>query len=168
VTSFRVDVLAEDDWPRLRDIRLKALNTDPTAFLASHENEAAFAEQQWRQEFARGEWHVMRAAGQGPGRRDVGLLGVTRLPGMPMQECYLEYMWVAPGFRRRRMASILLRTVLHRLRNSGVRTVWLYILDGNDGAMQLYKRFGFQRTNERQELPGHPAGSEEKMQLRLT
>lgn len=168
MTSFRVDVLAEDDWPRLRDIRLKALNTDPTAFLASHETEAAFAERQWRQEFTRGEWHVMRAAGQDPGRRDVGLLGVTRLPGMPMQECYLEYMWVAPGFRRRRMASILLRTVLRRLRNSGVRTVWLYILDGNDGAMQLYKRFGFQRTNERQELPGHPAGSEEKMQLRLT
>ena len=75
MTSFRVDVLAEDDWPRLRDIRLKALNTDPTAFLASHETEAAFAEQRWRQEFTRGEWHVMCPADQDPGRRDVGSLG---------------------------------------------------------------------------------------------
>ena len=62
---------------------------------------------------------------------------------------------------------MLLRTVLDRLRNSGVHTVWLYILSGNQVAMRLYERFGFQRTNERQLLPDHPAGSEERMKLLL-
>lgn len=166
MTSFRVDVLAEDDWRRLRDLRLQALNTDPAAFLASHETEAAFAEQRWRQEFTRGEWHVMHAAGQHRGLRDVGLLGVTRLAATPWGR-YLEYLWVAPGVRRLGLASNLLQTVLDRLRDSGVHIVWLYILDGNIPAMHLYQRFGFQSTNDVQPLPDNPARSEERLRLRL-
>jgi ribosomal protein S18 acetylase RimI-like enzyme len=167
VTSFRVDVLAENDWPRLRDIRLQALNTDPTAFLASHEAEAAFAEQRWRQEFTRGEWHVMVAVRRFRRRRYVGLVGVTRLPEMSSQECYLEYLWVAPRVRRRRVASMLLRTVLDRLSEAGVHTVWLYILDGNEPARRLYQRVGFLSTNDVQPLPGNPARSEELLRLNL-
>ena len=86
---------------------------------------------------------------------------------MPSQECYLEYMWVAPGLRRSGVASMLLRTVLDRLRDSGVHTVRLYVLDGNKDAMHLYERFGFERMNERQLLRDHQAGSEELMRLRL-
>jgi ribosomal protein S18 acetylase RimI-like enzyme len=161
--SYRVDVLAENEWRRLRDIRLTALTDDPMAFLATHEREAAYGEQRWRQEFSRGEWNVMLAGGQ-----DIGLVGLTREPDMSSQECYLEYLWVAPGFRRRGVASMLLRTVLDRLRDTGVHTVWLYILNGNDAALSLYRRFGFQSTNERQPLPDNPARFEERMRLRLS
>ena len=162
-TSFWVEVLTEKDWPRLRDIRLSALRGFPEGFLASHDREAAYGEEHWRGEFSRGEWNIMLADDL-----DVGLLGVTRLPDMSSQECYLEYLWVAPWVRRRGVASMLLRRVLDRLRDAGVHTVWLYILDGNDPARRLYQRFGFQSTNERQPLPGHPAGNEEKMRLRLS
>jgi ribosomal protein S18 acetylase RimI-like enzyme len=161
-TSFRVKVLPENEWSRLRDIRLSALQDQPDAFLHRHEDEAVYDEQRWRLEFLRGEWNIMLADD-----KEVGLLGVTREPGMSSRECYLEYLWVAPGFRGSGVASMLLRTVLDRLRYSGVRTVWLYILDGNDEAMRLYQRFGFRSTNERQALPDHPAGSEERMTLRL-
>jgi ribosomal protein S18 acetylase RimI-like enzyme len=161
-TSFKVEVLSEDEWSRLRDIRLAALRDNPSAFLSSHEDEAAYKEERWRQEFSRGEWNIMLTGGE-----EIGLLGVTREPGMPRQECYLEYLWIAPDFRRSGAAARLLRTVLDRLRHEGVHTVWLYILNGNQVAMRLYQRFGFQRTNERQLLPDHPAGSEERMKLRL-
>jgi len=87
---------------------------------------------------------------------------------MSSRRCYLEYLWVAPRVRRHGVASMLLRRVLDRLRDSGVLTVELYILDGNDRARRLYQRFGFQSTNERQPIPGHPAGNEEKMRLRLS
>ena len=168
MTSFRVDVLAETDWPKLRKIRLTALNADPPAFLSNHDSEAAFTERRWRQEFSRGEWHVMVAVGRLHRSRSVGLVGVTREPDMPSQECYLEYLWVARGFRRSGVASLLLRTVLDRLRDSGVRTVWLWILTGNDPALRLYEQFGFRSTNERQALPGDPTRSEERMELRLS
>jgi ribosomal protein S18 acetylase RimI-like enzyme len=146
----------------LQSIRLAALRDDPSAFLSSHEHEAAYNEQQWRQEFSRGQWNIMVAD-----HKEIGLLGVTREKAMSEQECYLEYLWVAPEFRRVGVGSLLLRTVLDHLRESGIHTVWLYILHGNHGAMRLYQRFGFQSTNERQLLPDHPAGSEERMKLRL-
>jgi ribosomal protein S18 acetylase RimI-like enzyme len=167
VTSFRVEELHESHWRRLRRLRLTALKADPASFLSSHKAEKRYASKRWRREFSRGEWHVMVAGGRVRRRRYVGLVGVTRLPETSSQECYLEYLWVARAFRRRGVASMLLRTVIDRLRDSGVRTVWLYILDGNNPAMRLYQRFGFQRTNELQPLPDDPARSEERMWLRL-
>jgi ribosomal protein S18 acetylase RimI-like enzyme len=161
-SGLRVEVLTEDEWPRLQSIRLTALGEDPPAFLFSHEKEATYLEPEWRQEFSRGQWNIMVSD-----HKDIGLLGVTREDTMSEQECYLEYLWVAPGFRRTGMASLLLRMVLTRLKASGVHTVWLYILDGNEPAMRLYRRFGFQGTNERVELPDHPAGGEELLKLNL-
>jgi ribosomal protein S18 acetylase RimI-like enzyme len=161
-SGLMVEVLTEDEWPRLQSIRLAALHEDPSAFLFSHEEEATYGEQQWRQEFSRGQWNIMVSD-----HKEIGLLGVTREEAMSEQECYLEYLWVAPDFRRVGLASLLLRTVLAGLLASGVHTVWLYILDGNEPAMRLYQRFGFQSTNERVELPDHPARGEERLKLRL-
>ena len=162
-TSYRVEVLTENGWHRLRDIRLSALSDDPLAFLATYEREAAYGEQRWRQEFERGEWNVMRASDQ-----DIGLVGATREPGTPPHECDLEFLWIAPRSRRAGFATILLRAVLDGLRDSGVRIVWLWILNGNGPALSLYQQFGFQSTNKRQPLPDHPARSEERMRLRLS
>jgi ribosomal protein S18 acetylase RimI-like enzyme len=162
-TIFRVEVLTEDKWPRLRDIRLAALQDDPLAFLATYERESAYDEQRWRREFSRGEWNIMLADGQ-----DVGIVGATREPGTPKHECDLEFLWIEPGSRRAGVATTLLRTVLDRLRDSGVRTVRLWILNGNAPARALYQQFGFGSTDEREPLPGHPAGSEERMRLRLS
>jgi ribosomal protein S18 acetylase RimI-like enzyme len=161
-TSLRVEALTEDDWSRLRHIRLSALQNYPGAFLSSYQRESGYGERRWRQEFSRGTWNILLANGE-----DVGLLGVTREQAMSLQECYLEYLWIAPGLRRSGAASMLLRTVLNRLRAAGVHTVWLYILNGNQVAMNLYQKFGFQTTNEPQLLPDHPAGSEHRMKLRL-
>ena len=161
-SSLRVELLTENEWSRLQSIRLAALREDPSAFLFSHEDEAAYGEQQWRQEFSRGQWNIMVAD-----HKEIGLLGVTREKTMPEQECYLEYLWVAPEFRRVGVGSLLLKTVLARLRASGVHTVWLYILDGNYRAMRLYQRFGFQSTDWRLLLPDHPAGGEGLMKLHL-
>jgi ribosomal protein S18 acetylase RimI-like enzyme len=162
-TSFRVEVLTENEGPRLRDIRLAALQEYPSAFLSSYEREAAYDEARWAQEVASGEWNVMLA-----GDKEVGLVSVTRVEGMPAQECYLESLWVAPGFRRSGVGSMLLGTVLQHLRSRDVHTVWLYILNGNEAARAFYQRFGFWSTNERNPLPCHPAGSEELMKLPMS
>jgi len=87
---------------------------------------------------------------------------------MPSQECYLEYMWgVAPGVAAVRRSFHAPQDGAGPAQGLGVHTVRLYVLDGNKDAMRLYERFGFERMNERQLLPDHPAGSEELMRLRL-
>ncbi len=161
-SGLRVEVLTEDEWPRLQSIRLVALHEDPSVFLFSHEKEATYGEQEWRQEFSRGQWNIMVSD-----HEDIGLLGVTREETMSEHECFLEYLWVAPDFRQAGLASSLLSTALARLRALGVRTVWLYILDGNEPAMRLYRRFGFRSANKRILLPDHPAGGEELLKLSL-
>jgi ribosomal protein S18 acetylase RimI-like enzyme len=61
----------------------------------------------------------------------------------------------------------MLTIILDRLQTSGVRTVFLWVLDGNDTAIRLYKRVGFVSTNHRQPLSADPERSEERMQLDL-
>jgi ribosomal protein S18 acetylase RimI-like enzyme len=61
----------------------------------------------------------------------------------------------------------MINYVLGLLRNSPVRTVFLWVLDNNDRAMSLYKRVGFVSCNYRQPLEDRPERSEELMQLDL-
>ncbi len=144
----------------MRDIRLSALHESPQAFLATYAEEREFTEDRWRAEFMRGSWNVGIEAGQ-----PVSLVGITREPDSPADECYLGYLWVAPQFRGRGTAFQLINHVLVRLKKSGMRTVFLWVLDGNDSAMRLYQRLGFIRSNYRQPLPA--GRSEERMHLDL-
>lgn len=151
-------MLTEDEWYRLRHVRLTALKESPETFLSSYDRELAYGEDEWRAEFSRGEWTIMVRQGQ-----TVGLLGATRKVGSPSKEHYLEYMWVSPEFRRSGVASSLLRTVFGRLCSSGIATVSLWILDGNQPARRLYEQFGFVSTNEIRPLSANPSRSEERM-----
>jgi len=54
------------------------------------------------------------------------------------------------------------------LRASGIRTVNLWVLEGNEAAQSLYKRVGFVSCNHSQPLPGQPDRHEELMQLDLS
>jgi len=157
-----IKLLGPEEWPVLRDIRLRALRESPESFLSSYEREVSFGSERWRAEFARGEWSI--------GFIDtapVGLLGTTRELDTPADQCYLEYMWVAPEFRRSGLAHSLLEVVLGRVRNNGVNTVFLWVLDGNTPAEQLYKSIGFVSTSQRQPLEADPARFEELMLLHL-
>lgn len=153
-TGYSVKMLTEDEWLRLRDARLAALEESPRSFLARYEDEAAYDEEKWRSEFVRGVWSIVLADDQ-----VVGLLGVTREPWMPPQDRDLEYVWIASSLRRHGVATMLLKTVMDRLPQAGVETfwgvhtLWLWVLEGNDAARNLYEGFGFHSTNLRQRLP---------------
>lgn len=158
---LEIIALACGEWATLRDIRLTALRDSPGAFLATYEREKEYVEDQWRAEFIRGDWHIGIIDG-----RAVSLLGTTRTPDTPADQCYLEYLWVSPGHRRSHIASRMLGIVLSRLQAAGLRTAFLYVLDGNENAQQLYQRAGFVSTNHRQPLPGQDR-SEELLQIDL-
>ena len=154
--------LASAEWRVLREVRLRALLDSPQAFLSTFEQERVYGEQRWRSEFYRGPWTI----GAVPGGA-VGLLGAPRGPGVDADEHYLEYLWVAPGHRRSGLGLALLTTMLGRLRADGIRIVNLWVLDGNDLALRLYRRVGFVSTGLRQPLAGRPGVSEERYSLDL-
>jgi ribosomal protein S18 acetylase RimI-like enzyme len=153
--------LASDDWRKLRDIRLSALLESPHRFLGSHEREKDYSDDRWRAEFARGDWVVGDLDGT-----PVSLVGTTREPHTPPDQCYIEYVWVAPEHRRSGIAVSMLTAVLDRLRAAGVSTAFLWVLTGNETATRLYRKLGFVSTNWSQPLPGDPARRSEEL-LRL-
>jgi RimJ/RimL family protein N-acetyltransferase len=161
-----IRMLAPNEWRILHNVRLSALSDSPQNFLSTYEREEAFGEASWRAEFNRGDWYVGIADGQPPDE-PVSLVGITREPDTPAYQCFLEYLWVMPDFRRRGLASDMINLILERLKRSGIRIVFLWILDGNEGAKRLYKRLGFVSCNHRQPLEEHPGRSEELMKLDL-
>jgi ribosomal protein S18 acetylase RimI-like enzyme len=161
-----VKVLTPNDWDVLREIRLTALSESPEMFLSTYAQEENYDEPKWQSEFMRGDWYVGMVAPESPDK-PVSLLGITREPDTPAHQCFLEYVWVAPEFRRRGLAFTMIRQVLGRLHPGGVRTVFLWVLDGNDNAMRLYKRIGFTGCNRSQPLAARPGRSEELMQISL-
>ncbi len=162
-----IKLLAPGDWRILQKIRLAALQDSPHAFLATYELEEGYDEARWRAEFTRGKWYVEFPEGK-PGAEPVSLVGVTREPERTRRECFLEYLWVAPEFRRNGVASRMINQVVGQLKESGVQTVFLWVLDGNENAAHLYKQLGFVSCNLRQPLEAHPGRSEELMQLDLS
>lgn len=145
--------LGRDEWPVLRDVRLNALRESPLSFLAKYDREKNYGQERWQTEFDRGDWIIGELDSE-----HVCLSGVTRESGAPADECYLEYVWVVPTLRRRGTALGMLRHIIGELKESGVRTVFLWILDGNDPAQLLYKQLDFVTTNERQPLESDPEG----------
>jgi len=154
--------LTRAEWRTLRALRLSALLDSPDLFLSTYEKELTFGRQQWLAEFDRGAWLACRMDGS-----PISLLGITREAEGPPLECYIEYLWVAPAYRRSGIASGMLTTVISQLRTDGMRTALLWILDGNDAAMRLYEKVGFVRTSLSQPIGTRPGRSEELLKFTL-
>jgi ribosomal protein S18 acetylase RimI-like enzyme len=154
--------LDRDKWNVLRDLRLTALTESPKKFLATSAEENRYAAEQWIAEFDRGSWYICQ-----DGAEPVGLIGIVYEPEIPYDGYNLESLWVKPGYRKSGIASELVAIVLRQLREARCEIAYLWIIDGNDEAMGLYKKLGFVSTNERQELPDRPGEYEERMMLHL-
>jgi ribosomal protein S18 acetylase RimI-like enzyme len=154
--------LDRDEWDVLKDLRLTALAESPMKFLATSGEEILYAPEQWIAEFDRGSWYICE-----DGVDPVGLIGIAYESEKPYDGYNLEYLWVAPDCRHSGIASDLVANALMQLREAHCEIAYLWIIDGNDEAMRLYKRVGFVSTNERQELPDRPGQYEERMMLDL-
>lgn len=161
-TPLQWRILTESEWRTLREVRLTALKDSPKSFLSNYTNEIAYDEARWREEFSRGEW-IVAATDESIN----GLIGITHGDDIGPDERYLEYLWISPAQRRTGIAARLIHTVLERLSSAGIASVWLWILDGNEPARELYNKCGFISTGERQPLKADPYRCEERMLFRL-
>jgi GNAT superfamily N-acetyltransferase len=137
------------DWQALRDIRLAALRDAPDAFASTHDREAAFTEQDWRDRIARGGTFLAYLPEVSP----AGLVGGYQIaPGV----IELISMYVRPWARGRGVGQALIEAVIGWARGQGATEVHLWVNETNKHARLLYERAGFQLTGERQPLPSNP------------
>ncbi|MEM9564917.1 MAG: ribosomal protein S18-alanine N-acetyltransferase [Actinomycetota bacterium] len=88
---------------------------------------------------------LVAAAGRGPRRRIVGFGGVL----LVVDEAHVMNLVVSAGQRRRRVASRLLASLLLAAADRGATAATLEVRAGNDAAIELYRRFGFEMAGRR-------------------
>lgn len=153
-----VEVLGGDDWRVVRDVRLRALEDSPAAFLAKAET--AWGQEKWRAIALEGAWIVARSEDQ-----VIGVVHSIRVDDRPTDERHLESVWVDPLHRRRGVLRAILRYLTEL--EPDVRTWMVWVLDGNHDALAAYEHLGFETTGERQPLTDAPDRIEERLQMDL-
>jgi RimJ/RimL family protein N-acetyltransferase len=156
-------------WPTdaegLREIRLRALLSDPGAFDSNYERESQLPTEEWVRratEASTGdkqclfvvdtpEGFVAMAGAYTPGDRP----SVRRLYGM----------WVAPAVRSSGLGQQLIEAITTWSFDGGADEVQLWVVDDNLAAQRLYRLAGFRPTGVSQRLPSNPKLTETLLHL---
>lgn len=152
-----VERLDEDDWERLRDIRLWSLTESPGVFGSSLERETGFKETHWRMRLRSSPWFLAV-----DGDEALGLVCAIHEPGAPPDNRHVVSMWVRPDRRGSGVGQQLLAAVEEWASADGARTLSLWLLDGNAAGAALYRRCGFEPTGESTPLPRDPSLTEHR------
>jgi GNAT superfamily N-acetyltransferase len=141
--------IGEQDWRRLRDVRLRALAADPAAFIETYENATSDPEDRWRERATPSE----RQASFGydrEGRFD-GL--VSCFVADDPATVFLVAMWVAPELRGTHAARELVESVLQWNREHEADRVCLSVEGDNPRAARLYEKCGVAETSDPPPFP---------------
>ena len=150
---MRVREARPDEWPAIRDLRLRALREDETAFGHTHALASARTDDDWRRYAAARPGDATFVAEAEDGR----LVGMARghMTADP-RVADLYGMWVAPEARGRGAGRRLLDAVAGWARAQGALRLVLWVAEDRPEARALYARAGFVETGARDAMPHHP------------
>lgn len=145
------------DVPVAREVRLRALETDPSSFGSTYEREAAFADDVWQERVARGaaggDAATFFAFREG---KAVGLVSGFRDEEAP-QVFDVVSMWVAPEARGEGVGRRLLEVIESWIASCGGTEVRLSVTNLATAARGLYASAGYE-LDGRAEESGHTTG----------
>jgi GNAT superfamily N-acetyltransferase len=130
-----------DQGALLRELRLASLADSPAAFGQRLEDAVGQPEADW-DSTARASAHGDRRAWfvAWDDERAVGLVQGRR---RPPSDCLLFSMWVAPAARRGGHGRALVKAIADWGAGWGARRVVLWVIAGNEDALEFYRRLGF-------------------------
>jgi GNAT superfamily N-acetyltransferase len=169
-SGFRIDRIAESDWPRLRELRLEMLADTPLAFLETLENALREPEREWRLRASR----TLRAG-------SVGLAAVDTETGtwLGTMSAYLDSrgdamlvsVYVTPGWRGRSagLTDALLDEIEAWVRAAVPEgRLLLHVHEENPRARAFYARRGYVETGRTIPYPLDNSQNEVEMALELS
>ena len=146
-----VDELSDDDWARLRDIRLAALEHDGQAFGGNLEAESAFDEMAWREKFKLFSGVIAQVDGV-----DIGFMSVENLKGDFGATCWIGSCWIRPDHRGKGVLQSLFQFVDERAAERDWSIQGLGVWVDNEIAIKAYEKLGFEKMGEKQESTRKP------------
>lgn len=142
MTSIRVRPVTGVDWETLRELRLRALATDPDAFGGTHEHAAARPVSDWKQRSEASElglqsrWFAAVAD-------DGQWVGIALAATDDAGNAHLFGMWVQPEARGSSAAGLLCDACVDWAASRGHQTIELSVALDNARAAALYRKAGF-------------------------
>lgn len=136
--------LTPDDWPTWRDLRLAALAEAPYAFGSRLADWQDAPEDRWRDRLGVPGSYNLIAELDG---RPVGMVSGVPADDEP-DAVELISMWVSPDARGKQVGDRLVTAVVDRARERGAYRVILAVAQDNPAATTLYRRHGFEDTDE--------------------
>ena len=136
-----IERIRAEQWPLLRELRLASLADSPEAFGQRLEAAAGQPDEEWQaaaRASAEGNRRCWFIAWQG--ERPIGLVQGRR---RPPDDCLLFSMWVSPAARRSGHGRALVDAIAEWGAGWGARRVLLWVIAGNDSALEFYRRLGF-------------------------
>ena len=132
------------DAMTVRDVRLRALATDPKAFGSSYEKESAFPDALWIERAAEQATSSDRATFLATAAEDavVGMIVAARDADRPTVFGVFA-MWVAPEARRMGVATELLARTEGWIASVGGTRAELFVTDAAPDARRMYERAGW-------------------------
>ena len=148
--------IREEEWEAYREIRLRALMSDPLAFGSTYAREVALAPEKWRERIRPSTNPPKSATWVALERTEkfVGTIAVVDIE----QALHVFAMWVEPRFRRKGVGGTLLDAALAWVDDvlQG-RPVTLEVNPRQVDAVRLYESRGFRGTGKTSPL-GHTPG----------
>ena len=149
---MRIRSLVPEEWPRYREMRLRALEESPDAFGSTLESERLRPDEHWAE-------RVRSGASSGctlplVAEKDGELVGLVwgRIEPSAPETAHVFQMWVAPESRRLGLGSTLLETVIGWAKKAGAQRIVLSVTCGDTPAWRQYTRAGFRPCGEPEPL----------------
>src|SRR5579862_5427974 len=138
-----VKVLPPERWKEARDLRFKALQSDPTAFGSSFEEEESFSEAEWQRRMKNALFAL---------HEDKPVGTITYIFGDKIKSKHVARIfavYVHPDYRRLGIGRKLLETALEQIQNNKeIGKVQLFVNKDQAAAVALYRRAGFSVAGE--------------------
>lgn len=160
-----------DEWQEYRRIRLALLRDTPLAFAERYDDALARPDDFWSDRVrhsAEGRRSVMYVADAAGALVGTASCVVESEPGEPVL-AHVVGVYVAPPWRRRRIAADLMAAVLRWADDdAGAARIRLFVVGANDAACSLYRRLGFTATGCTMPYPPDPTHVEHELVYRQT
>jgi ribosomal protein S18 acetylase RimI-like enzyme len=154
--SLAIRPLEAHEWPKYREVRLRSLADSPDAFCSTLAAEQDRTPEAWAARLSAaavsGQDYPLIAELAGA---VVGLVW-AKVDGTNPSVVNVFQVWVAPESRGRGVAATLLREAIKWARSKNARFVQLGVTCGDNSAVRLYVREGFQDVGSPEPRQGSP------------
>lgn len=148
MTDITVRELAADEWEIFKTLRLRALQEDPEAFVASYEEESQHSDEKWQERMS----HATRIGAQ-QGSEWVALASVGDEDTRDDDDLGEVYgIWVTPSLRGEGVARQLMEHAELVGRNAGYSHLAYWVNTDNGRAVAFASSIGYRPTEGRRDV----------------